>query len=199
MAEHLRRIREMCKLIYGKRGPAKTATWRGIRALKFPTDLILYAEMIFDKKPDFIIETGLRDGGSALFYADMCRLANKGKVVAIEIDEKWEKPTHTRLQVIYGDSASQEVVKEVSGLVEGKSVLIILDSDHSPDHIYKELCAYAPLLQVGDYIIAEDLHALEGGIAVAKFLDKNANFKRIKDVEKYGIHCGAGGFIRRMS
>jgi cephalosporin hydroxylase len=199
MAAHLKRMRELCNIIYGKRGPAKTGMWRGVRALKYPTDLMLYGEMIFDNKPDFIIETGMRYGGSVLFYADMCRLANKGKVISIENDEQWESPKHTRLDVIYGDSVAEDVIKQVADKVEGKSVMIILDSSHHPDHVYKELCAYTSMLQIGDYIIVEDLDALEAHVSVVKFLDKHQNFRRDKSAEKYGIHCAAGGFIKRVS
>lgn len=199
MAEHLKQIRHLCKIIFDRFGPAKQGMWRGHRALKYPTDLMLYSEMIFENKPDFIIETGLRYGGSALFYADVCRLANHGKVICVEIDEKYEAPKHTRLQVIYGDSVSEDVMTQIKKIVTGKRVMVILDSDHSLQHIYAELCAYAPLLSVGDYIVAEDLYAADGEVAVHKFLQNNPNFKRDKKIEKYGIHCAAGGFIKRVS
>lgn len=199
MAKHLKQMRDLCNIIYGQKGPAKKGMWRGVRALKYPTDLMLYSEMIFENKPDFIIETGTRYGGSALFFADCCRLVNKGKVISVEISEDYEPPKHARLTTIKGDSVSEEVVEQIAKTVEGKSVMIILDSDHSPQHIYKELKAYAPLLQVGDYIIAEDLYALDGTVGVFKFLEKNPDFKRVKEIEKYGIHAAAGGFIQRVS
>lgn len=199
MAQHLKKIRELCDVIFDRHGPAKQGMWRGLRALKYPTDMMLYSEMIFENKPDFIIETGLRFGGSALFYADVCRLANRGKVISVEIDEQYKAPKHTRLEVIYGDSVSKTVVEKIAELVRGKHVMVILDSDHSPQHIYSELKAYAPMLQVDDYVVVEDLHALDGGIAVSRFLQENSNFKRDKHAEKYGIHCAAGGFIKRVS
>lgn len=189
----------MTELVYDKTGPAKDGIWRGYRSLKYPTDLFLYADIIHNQKPDFIIETGTRFGGSALFLADVCRLENKGKVISVEIEETYDHPTHTRLTIIKGDSAGEEVLDQIKEIVGNGSVLVILDSDHSPKHVMKELQAYSEFCTVGDYMVAEDIMKAEAYKSVSIFLKScKGRFERDKSVEKYGILCGRDGFLKRV-
>lgn len=195
-------IEKLSQLVYSRRGPAKIGVWRGYRCLKYGTDLMLYAEMIHTLKPDFIIETGTRFGGSALFLADMCELEGRGEVITVDIEPEYEgvtPPDHPRLTKIIGNSVAQEVLAEIKERVAGKHVLVILDSDHQKEHLRAELEAYAPLLKVGDYLIAEDIYMEEGYLATRRFLKENSQkFRRDKDIEKYGIHCGRDGFFVRI-
>ena len=191
-------LKDAAQYALHRRGPAKRGSWRGVRAIRYPTDLMLYAEIIMEQKPDLIVETGTRYGGTALFLADVCRLINHGRVVSIDIDGQFgEVPQHTRLTCLRGDSVSPEIVEKVYAKA-GKSALVILDSDHSPAHVAAELKAYAPLLAVGNYIIAEDLKSEGAHVSVMRFLRKNKQFALDKNCGKYGIHAGEGGFIKRV-
>lgn len=194
----LEMLKDAAQFAFHKRGPAKHGKWRGVRAIRYPTDLILYAEIIQEQKPDLIVETGTRYGGTALFLADMCRLNNHGKVISIDIDDQFgTPPEHTRLTCLRGGSTSTDIVEQVYEQ-NAERVMVILDSDHSPQHIYRELLCYAPLIHVGGYIIAEDLRSENGHKAVKRFLSEHDNFALDKDAGKYGIHAGEGGFLKRV-
>lgn len=195
----LENIKKLSEAVFSKRGPVKMGSWRGVRAIRYPTDLIVYAEIIHEQKPDLIVETGTRYGGTALFLADMCRLNNKGKVISIEIDEQYEAQKHPKLTNIRGSSIAPEVVEQVKESAK-ETALVILDSDHSAEHVSAELNAYAPLIHIGGYIIVEDIYAEENTPhAVEIFLKKNPNFVRDTDAEKYGIHAARDGFLKRVS
>lgn len=196
--ENVEFLKGMNNAVFSKRGLVKTGSWRGVRAIKYPTDLMLYAEIIFEQKPDLIIETGTRYGGAALFYADMCKLQNYGKVVTIEIDEQFESPKHQKITTIIGSSLATETLEKVAKL-EKDTALVILDSDHSPEHIYAELVAYAPFVHIGGYIVVEDAFAQDGYSAIDKFLAENPNFVVDREIERYGIHAAQGGFLKRIS
>lgn len=194
----LEMLRDAAQYAFHRRGPAKHGTWRGVRAIRYPTDLILYAEIIQKQKPDLIVETGTRYGGTALFLADMCRLVNHGKVISIDIDDQFgEVPSHTKLTCLRGDSALADTVSQVVAK-SGDTALVILDSDHSPEHVYRELHAYADLVHVGGYMIAEDLQSEGAHKAIKRFLNERSDFALDKSAGKYGIHAGEGGFLKRV-
>jgi cephalosporin hydroxylase len=191
-------IRAINKAVFAQRGPAKRGSWRGVRAVKYPTDLLLYAEIMFDQRIDLVVETGTRYGGSALFLADVCKCNNHGKVATIEINQEYETPKHLRLVALKGSSTDPEIVQQVFALKK-ETALVILDSDHSPAHVEAELNAYAPLVHVGGYIVVEDLHQEGAARVVDRFLKLNKNFVRDINIEKYGIHSAREGFLRRVA
>jgi len=195
----LDKLKEMTDLIYHRYGPTKAGMWRGHRCLKYPTDLLLYAEIIHDMRPDYIIETGTRWGGSALYLADICELEGHGHVITVEIDEGYEAPKHKRLTKLIGDSAGDAVLEEIEKIVGDQTTLILLDSDHSPEHVMRELKAYSQIAKKGDYIVVEDQHQEGADEAVNEFLKKcGGMFKRDTKIEKYGIHCGRDGFLKKV-
>ena len=181
----------------------QNTTWRGRTVLKPPTDLWRLQELIVKRKPDYIIETGTHSGGSALFYSDLCELLDNGQVVTVDI-EKCE-PLHPRMTCITGDCL--EVVDEVrSRITKSDHVMVILDSDHRPEHVRKEIALYAPLVTKREFLVVEDTIPFEWkdegwvndlGPVVDEFLETHSNFKRIPD--KYGILTfSPGGWLERV-
>ncbi len=141
-----------------------TFTWLGRPIIQLPEDLLRVQEVIYALKPDVIVETGVAHGGSVIFYASLCRLIGKGRVVGID---RLIKPANRdaierhelsdSITLIEGDSASPAVVDRVKSLVRpGDTVLVLLDSAHSREHVLNELSAYSPLVTVGSYIVATD-------------------------------------------
>jgi cephalosporin hydroxylase len=126
--------------------------------------MVRLQEVIFKVKPDVIIETGVAHGGSLVFSASLCKALGKGRVIGIDIEIRPQNRKALEehflaeyLTLVEGSSTSTEVVSKVKSLVKpSESVLIILDSCHTKDHVLGELEAYHPLVTPESYIIATD-------------------------------------------
>lgn len=142
-----------------------TAVWkhmhyRGVRVLKNPSDLWNYQELINALDVQWIIETGTRHGGSALYFADLLAARGAGgKVITIDVDaQACQVDVHDRIEFLYGSSADPTIIAEVRAMLppDRGRLFVILDSDHSREHVLAELRAYVPLLATGDYLVVED-------------------------------------------
>lgn len=141
-----------------------TFSWFGLPILQLPEDLVRTQEVIVALKPDLIIETGIFDGGSMLFYASLCETLGKGRVLGIDI--KVREGTRTalaahalagRIELHEGDSVAPETLAMVrSRVLPGEKVMVLLDSHHSYAHVAAELEAYAPFVTPGSCIVATD-------------------------------------------
>ena len=161
--------------------------WLGNAVIKNPFDLWLYQELIFTTRPDVIVECGTFSGGSALYFASICDLVGHGRVVTID-PEPQHKPRHRRVSYIVASSTDPNTVSKVERLVRGqRSVMVTLDSDHSRDHVAKEIGLYSSLVTPGNYLIVEDVN-VNGhpvlpdfgpgpGEAVEQFLDQTPGFE----------------------
>jgi cephalosporin hydroxylase len=142
-----------------------TFSWLGRPVIQLPDDMIRIQEVIYNLKPDVIIETGIAHGGSLVYYASLCKLIGKGRVIGIDIEIRPHNRKATEEHFLYneyitmieGSSVDESVVKQVENLVKpGETVLVLLDSNHFKGHVLKELEAYSKLVSVGSYIIATD-------------------------------------------
>lgn len=135
-------------------------TYRGVRALKCVSDMWNYQEIIHEHDIQWVVETGSRFGGSALFFADLLVARDAaGSVVSIDIDDQTNMSIeHPKIEFLYGDSASPDMVETVRRVLGDRPgrVFLILDSDHRAEHVLRELEAYVPLLRTGDYLVVED-------------------------------------------
>jgi len=139
-------------------------SWLGVPVIQLPEDMIRYQEAVYALRPDVIVDTGLAQGGSAIFSASLCRLLGKGRVVAIDIEIRQNNrkrieshPLSELITLVEGSSTAPEVVEQVRGLIKpGEKVMVVLDSDHSYRHVMNELEAYAPLVSEGSWIVATD-------------------------------------------
>jgi cephalosporin hydroxylase len=139
-------------------------SWMGRPIIQYPQDMIAMQELIWEIKPDLIIEAGIAHGGSLIFYASLLELIGKGEVLVIDIDirehnrqEIERHPMYRRIRMIQGSSISEEVAQQVRQAAQGKEkVLVCLDSNHTHDHVLRELELYAPLVTPGSYIVAFD-------------------------------------------
>ena len=139
--------------------------WMGRPIIQFPQDMMAMQELIWQIKPDLIIETGIAHGGSALYYASLLELVGgDGYVLGIDIDirehnrEQIEShPMSKRLQMIQGSSIDPETVRQVIEHARQKErVLVILDSNHTHAHVLEELRAYSALVTPGSYLVVYD-------------------------------------------
>ena len=199
-------------------------TWLGRPIIQYPQDMIAMQEIIWQVKPDLIIETGIAHGGSLIFYASMLELlGGYGQVVGIDIDirkhnraEIEKHPMFKRITMIEGSSTDEKIVEEVRRLAEGKKVLVCLDSNHTHEHVLRELEMYAPFVSIGSYIvvfdtIVEDLpenyfkQTRPWGIgnnpktAVYDFLKANSDFVIDESIDhKLLISVAPEGYLKRI-
>ncbi|WP_022728102.1 cephalosporin hydroxylase family protein [Fodinicurvata sediminis] len=141
-----------------------TFSWFGRPVIQLPEDMVRMQEVIHSVQPDVIIETGVAHGGSLIFYASLCKAMGKGRIIGIDIEIR----SHNRqaieehflsdyITLIEGSSTAADVLAETKEYI-GKNdiVLVILDSNHSYQHVREELRLYAPLVTDGSYIVATD-------------------------------------------
>jgi cephalosporin hydroxylase len=141
-----------------------TFSWLGRPIVQLPEDMIRIQEVIYRIKPDVIIETGVAHGGSLIYYATLCKAFEKGRVVGIDIEIR----PHNRnaieghelssyITLVEGSSTSPEVLDQVRSLIKpGESVLVILDSNHTRQHVLDEMRSYCDLVTKGSYLVATD-------------------------------------------
>ena len=140
----------------------KRLSYRGIRILKNVSDLWNYQEIIHERGVEWVVETGTRHGGSALYFADLLSARKApGLVISVDVDhDSLQIPSDgiPGLRLLRGDSASPAVIEQIRSLLPGRRgpMFVILDSDHRMNHVLRELNAYVPLMQPGDYLIVED-------------------------------------------
>ncbi len=139
-------------------------TWLGRPIIQLPEDIIRIQEIIYRVRPDVIIETGIAHGGSIIYYASLCKAMNCGRVIGVDIEIR----PHNRktieghelfefITLIEGNSVDKHIVNAVKALVHpGEKVIVILDSNHTKQHVLEELRAYSGLVSVDSYIVACD-------------------------------------------
>ncbi|POR47344.1 cephalosporin hydroxylase [Bosea psychrotolerans] len=197
-------------------------TWLGRPVIQFPQDLIAMQELIWAIKPELIIETGVAHGGSLIFSASILEmLGGVGEVVGIDIDIRAhnrkaieEHPMSKRITLIEGNSCSADVLEQVEKHAAGKSrVLVILDSNHTKDHVARELELYHHFVMPGSYLLvfdtviddmpdsfsAERPWGPGNGpkVAVLEFLAKNKRFSADLSIDdKLQITVAPNGFLR---
>ncbi|KKL68332.1 hypothetical protein LCGC14_2126030 [marine sediment metagenome] len=198
--------------------------WLGRPIIQIPQDIIAMQEIIWEIKPDLIIETGIAHGGSLVFYASMLELINKeGEVLGIDIEIREHNraaiekhPMAHRISMIEGSSLSINVLKEVKKKCQHKeTVLVCLDSFHTHNHVLKELELYSQFVSVGSYIVVYDT-AIEDlsdelfknkpwgkgdnpKTATWEFLQKRDDFIIDKSIEdKLVISVSPDGYLKRV-
>lgn len=178
----------------------------GVPSRQYPTDNWIMQEIIWEVKPDFIIETGSGRGGTSLFYATVLGQVNpKGKVITIDIRNRTRKARKFRLwrrkvRFVRGDSASPDVVQNIAKRVKGGRVLVTLDSDHSTEHVLKELRSYSPLVSRNSYLIVQDTFYEDNAPmkAIEKFLQDRNDFEIDRRWEKYLLTQNRSGYLKRV-
>lgn len=184
--------------------------WFGVKALKNPLDFWVYQEIIFDQKPDVIIEIGNNCGGSTYALAHLCDLMGTGQIIGIDISHGSVPDVvkkHPRVRLLEGDACI--MFAEVKKLTaDAKNILIIEDSSHEYQNTLNVLNTYAPLIPQGGYFIVEDgicHHGLDIGPnpgpyeAIEAFVSKNKNFMIDSAKESFILSWNPKGFLKRIS
>ncbi|MGH8616807.1 MAG: cephalosporin hydroxylase family protein [Burkholderiales bacterium] len=153
-----------------------TFSWLGRPVIQLPEDLVRVQEVIYRIRPDVIVETGVAHGGSLVFYASLCRVLGRGRVIGIDIEIR---PHNRRaiedhllaplITLVEGSAIDPAVAARVrESIAPGETVLVILDSNHTRAHVQAELETYHGLVTPGSYLVAtdgimQDLHDVPRG------------------------------------
>lgn len=184
--------------------------WLGVQALKGPWDVWIAQEILWETRPDLVLETGVYAGGSTLFYADMFELMGHGHVLGVDVDLSGVHSRvreHPRVTLIEGSSVNPEVVDRIREEAHGKRVMVNLDSDHKAEHVHQELCMLADLVTPGCYLVVEDTaigkplgkHLLPGPAeALEAWLADGQPFEVDRSREKFLLTASPGGYLRRL-
>jgi cephalosporin hydroxylase len=203
--------------------------WMGRPIIQYPQDIVAVQEIVWSVRPDLIVETGIAHGGSLIFSASMLELnaiaggPPNAQVLGIDIDIRAHNraaieahPMVRRITMIEGSSIAPEVISQVKAMAAGKrSVLVLLDSNHTHDHVLAELDAYAHLVTVGSYCVVFDtaIEDMPDGAfadrpwgkgnnaktAVWEYLRRHPEFEIDKSIQsKLLITVAPDGYLRRL-
>jgi cephalosporin hydroxylase len=163
-AQHLR---DLALDFMRETGPYKYTynfRWMGVPVIQFPQDLLAVQEIIWDTRPEVVVETGVAHGGGLVFYASMLEMAGiDGRVVGVEVALREHNrralaghPMARRIEIVEGSSIDPATAARVAALAAGRRTLVILDSNHTHAHVLAELDLYSPLVHKGGYLIVFD-------------------------------------------
>jgi cephalosporin hydroxylase len=141
-----------------------TFSWLGRPMVQLPEDVLRLQETIYQLQPDVIVETGVAHGGSLMFYASLCQLIGKGRVIGIDIEIRPHNraaieahPLKPLITLLEGSSTAPRILEQVKAMIRpGERVMVLLDSNHSYEHVSEELRLYAELVTPGSYLVVQD-------------------------------------------
>ena len=199
--------------------------WLGIPTIQFPSDLIVLQELIFQEKPKIIIETGVAHGGTLIFYASILKLIHENNFKVFGLDIKIKKKNKQNIlknklskyiKLIEKSSTDEKIPKILKKEINDKKTLVVLDSNHTHEHVLNELDLYSKLIKKNDFIVVMDTATefvnkrhinknrdfKKGNspyTAVMSFMRKNKQFKIIKDYEAKSYLTGCfDGFLKKI-
>ena len=203
-------VSDAMNILYQAKGEQtfNNITWFGAPIQKNPMDVFVYQEMLYELKPDVVVECGTYKGGSAYFMAHMMDAIGKGRVITIDIEKYPNLPLHPRITYLLGSSTSGEIVRQVEGMIHaGEKVMVFLDSDHRMPHVLNELRLYHKMVTPGSYLVVEDTDMNGHPIlpkagpgpmeAVDAFLRENQDFRPDPSREKLMLTFNPRGYLRR--
>ena len=197
--------------------------WLGIPIIQYPQDIVAMQELVWKLKPDLIIETGVARGGSLILYSSILELIGKGEVLGIDIDIRTHNrnaieshPMFKRITLIEGSSISEETIIKVRKYVTDKEVImVLLDSNHTHEHVIEELKLYSSFVTKGSYLVVFDtvIDDLPDNLvsnrtwgkgnspksAVHEFLKNHSEFEIDKSIQnKLLLTVAPDGYLKRI-
>jgi cephalosporin hydroxylase len=196
-------------------------TWLGIPIIQLPEDILMVQELVWKVRPDVIVESGVAHGGALILYASILELLGRGRVIGVDIEiRKYNRlaieshPMASRITLIEGSSVESTTLDAVRGqILPGQRTMVMLDSNHTKDHVLRELELYAPLVSPGSYVVVFDAvmtmvaDAPNGRptwaddnphAAVSEFLAGHPEFTIDHAYERLSTTYCRDGFLRRL-
>jgi cephalosporin hydroxylase len=198
--------------------------WLGLPIIQMPTDVQVMQEIIWSCRPQVVVETGVARGGSLILYSSILQLIGEGEVLGVDIDIRAHNrsaieahPMSKRISLIEGSSVSEDVLAEIRRHIgTAERVMVVLDSNHTHEHVLAELRLYSELVTVGQFLVVADTMVEEvppqlhrprewgpgnnPATAVRDFLAADDRFAPDEHVNaKLLLTSSRGGYLRRMS
>lgn len=198
--------------IYHESGVWTQTQWKGVQVCKYVSDLWTYQEILWETRPEVIIECGSGCGGSALFFADIMSGYTVPHVISIDkgvpVDDR-SRNTQFRggIRFICSDSVDPLTVAMVESIAGMSKAMVVLDSDHNAPHVLAEMEAYGPLVSPGCYMVVEDTIAAlimpqlgnDPSKAIAQYMEKHSRFEVDRSRERFLLTSNPGGYLKRIS
>ena len=187
--------------------------WLGVKTQQNPNDIWITQEILVEVKPDFVIETGTNRGGSAMLWAMVLQQVHPtARVITIDIEDRTAEasklPIWSMIDFYHGSSTDPAIVEEIREKVKGKKVMVLLDSDHSKEHVANEIRCYADLVPVGSYLIVQDTNVNGHPVypsfgpgpmeAVEELLANDDRFEIDKTRERMYFTMHPNGYLKRV-
>lgn len=219
------RLKELARDFYNESAKHKYTyhfSWMGRPIIQLPQDMMAMQEIIWQVKPDLVIECGIAHGGSILYYASLLELQGHGEVLGIDRDIRPHNreaieahPMFKRVSMIEGSSLDPAIAEQVRAAAAGKKVIVVLDSNHTHEHVLEELRLYASLVSVDSYCVVMDTvvenmpedafpdrpwgKGNNPRTAVWAFLEENRDFEIDSQIHnKLLITVAEDGYLRRI-
>lgn len=198
-------------------------SWLGVPIIQIPQDILVVHEIVWEHRPQLIIETGVARGGSVILFSSLLELIGEGTVVGIDVDIRphnratiEEHPLSKRVRLIEGSSIDERIVQEVAALASSaERVMVVLDSNHTHEHVAQELERYADFVTPGQFLVVADTvveslppqeHRPRGwgpgdspATALAEFLERRHDFVVDEFIDnKLLMSSSPGGYLRRV-
>jgi cephalosporin hydroxylase len=188
--------------------------WLGVVTLQNPNDVWITQEILHEVRPDFVVETGTGFGGSALIWGMILQQLNPdASVITVDIEDHTEDARafpifHEKVDFLLGSSTDPDLFAAIQQRVAGKKVVVILDSDHSEEHVLRELKLYSQIVSVGSYLIVQDTnvnghpadwsHGPGPMEAVEAFLRERDDFEPDESRERLMLTLHPKGYLKRV-
>ena len=196
----------------------KVLRWKGIPLLQFADDLAAWAECVHESRAQAVVETGAYNGGGLAFFSTIMAEVPGSVVVGVDIDTSAARRNLQAAGIkgvvmIDGSSSTPAVLEAVRTACRGKRVMVVLDSDHSADHVEKELHLLCDLVSPGSFLVCMDgiiadladcpdhpasMRSDNPETAIRKFLSVRKDFERDPGKNRFGKSQAPGGYLKRL-
>jgi len=188
------------------------ARWMGVHASKNPLDAWIYQEIIWETRPDVVVELGSADGGGALFLAHMLELLGGDRIViSVDVSRDTFAAEHERIVEVTGLTTDPDVIRRVTELCDRRRAMVIHDASHREKNVLADLRTYGPLVSPGCYLVVEDgiadwlpVRKLPGSDpgpgpypAIQAYVAENPAFELDRDRERFRMTNNPSGFLRK--
>ena len=177
--------------------------WMGLRIQKNPIDMWIYQDIIYQNKPDFLIECGTAFAGSACYFASLFEVMGNGNVITIDIGKSEEyieqipDRLKDRVEFFRGPTNHEYILSEIDKMVNGKKVMVVLDSAHDAANVYGEMIAYHNIVTPGQYMVIEDIYQGGPGKAIGTYMEKYDDLEIVHDYDFFEDSFNFGGYLRK--